>query len=245
MAKKVKCPECPAGEKWAVPYADFLSLLLALFIALWAISKTEVAKVEALKTEFIKIFDYTASQTVEQESQTHNTYQGASKTPNDEIEALKQMTLTQQETIKQLKAALDQSENQIALNLPSKVQFARGSAEIISADVQDYLKRMSQIALRLPPEVQIEIRGYTDNSDTAIKSFELGYARAENVLKYFVDDGVPIKQLSIKSYGLNEPLQNDPSALINNRVEIYFKVDKENEALQKSVLELIKEAGES
>lgn len=245
MAKKVKCPPCAAGEKWAVPYADFLSLLLALFIALWAISKTEAAKVEALKTEFIKIFDYTASQVVEQESQTHNTYQGASKTPNDELEALKQMTLTQQETIKQLKAALDQSENQIALNLPSKVQFARGSAEIVSADVQDYLKRMSQIALRLPPEVQIEIRGYTDNSDTAIKSFELGYTRAENVLKYFVNDGVPIKQLSIKSYGLNDPLQNDPSALINNRVEIYFKVDKENEALQKSVLELIKQAGES
>ncbi|EOH5259737.1 hypothetical protein ACMCYW_001727, partial [Campylobacter jejuni] len=24
MAKKHKCPECPAGEKWAVPYADFL-----------------------------------------------------------------------------------------------------------------------------------------------------------------------------------------------------------------------------
>ncbi|EOH4365753.1 hypothetical protein ACM11Q_001811, partial [Campylobacter jejuni] len=21
MAKKHKCPECPAGEKWAVPYA--------------------------------------------------------------------------------------------------------------------------------------------------------------------------------------------------------------------------------
>lgn len=54
MAKKHKCPECPAGEKWAVPYADFLSLLLALFIALWAISKTNPAKVEALKTEFIK-----------------------------------------------------------------------------------------------------------------------------------------------------------------------------------------------
>ena len=44
MAKKKKCPECPAGEKWAVPYADFLSLLLALFIALWAISESDVAK---------------------------------------------------------------------------------------------------------------------------------------------------------------------------------------------------------
>lgn len=59
MAKKKKCPDCPAGEKWAVPYADFLSLLLALFIALWAISSTAAADSEALKSEFVKIFDFT------------------------------------------------------------------------------------------------------------------------------------------------------------------------------------------
>ena len=58
MAKKNKPTECPAGEKWAVPYADFLSLLLALFIALYAISAVNKSKVEALKTEFIKIFNY-------------------------------------------------------------------------------------------------------------------------------------------------------------------------------------------
>ncbi|GAA9558527.1 hypothetical protein UBN61_11140 [Helicobacter pylori] len=33
MAKKNKPTECPAGEKWAVPYADFLSLLLVNYIA--------------------------------------------------------------------------------------------------------------------------------------------------------------------------------------------------------------------
>ena len=58
MAKKKKCPECPAGEKWAVPYADFLSLLLALFIALWAISESDVAKANEVKEAFIQIFDF-------------------------------------------------------------------------------------------------------------------------------------------------------------------------------------------
>ncbi|EOS9646025.1 flagellar motor protein MotB, partial [Campylobacter jejuni] len=115
MAKKHKCPECPAGEKWAVPYADFLSLLLALFIALWAISKTNPAKVEALKTEFVKIFDYTSTQTVKEESKTQEKYKGAAKEESDELKSLKQMTMTQQETIKRLQAALDQSDNQVAL----------------------------------------------------------------------------------------------------------------------------------
>lgn len=238
MAKH-KCPECPAGEKWAVPYADFLSLLLALFIALWAISESNPAKVEALKTEFVKIFDYTTTQTVEQDSQSTEKYKGAARTQSDEVEALKQMMMTQQETIQKLKAALDQKDNQTALNLPSKIQFERGSAVIVSADIQDYLKRMAQLALRLPPQVQIEIRGYTDDSDSVLTSFELAYTRAQNVLKYFIDGGVNVKNLSIKSYGFNEPLNNNASALENNRVEIYFKVDSEDENAQKSVLEFI------
>lgn len=31
MAKKHKCPECPAGEKWAVPYADFSKFAFGTF----------------------------------------------------------------------------------------------------------------------------------------------------------------------------------------------------------------------
>ncbi|MFZ5375202.1 MAG: flagellar motor protein MotB, partial [Campylobacterota bacterium] len=60
MGKKKckKCPECPAGEKWAVPTADFFSLLLALFIALYALSSVNKEKVQAVKEEFVKIYDY-------------------------------------------------------------------------------------------------------------------------------------------------------------------------------------------
>ena len=55
MAKKCPKCECPAGEKWAVPFADFLSLLLALFIALYALASVNIEKQKALKEEFVKI----------------------------------------------------------------------------------------------------------------------------------------------------------------------------------------------
>ena len=242
MAKKHKCPECPAGEKWAVPYADFLSLLLALFIALWAISESNPAKTEALKTEFVKIFDYTTTQTVEQDTKNQQEFKGASKQKEDELKELKLTIISQQETIKRLQAALDQSENQIALNLPSRIEFQRGSAEIVSNDIKDFLKRMVQLSLQMPPQVKIEIRGYTDNSDTASRSFDLAYERAKNVLDYFVNGGVSVKNLSIKSYGLNNPLEDNPSLVNNNRVEIYFKVDTEDTNAQKSVLQIIQQA---
>ncbi|WP_348518875.1 flagellar motor protein MotB [Campylobacter sp. CCS1377] len=240
MSKKRKQHQCPAGERWAVPYADFLSLLLALFIALWAISESNPAKVEALKTEFIKIFDFTPSQTIEQETQNQKQYKGAATKPKDELEALKLLITTQQETIAKLKAALDQSENQIALNLPARVEFARGSADIVSNDVNDFLKRMVEVTLKLPTQVQIEIRGYTDNSDSALKSYNLAYQRAQKVAEYFINGGVNVKNISLKSFGVNQPLNNDPQSTENNRVEIYYKIDTEDTQTQKSVLEIIK-----
>ena len=247
MAKKHKCPPCPAGEKWAVPYADFLSLLLALFIALWAISESNPSKAEALKTEFIKIFDYTPSQTVEQENPNAKTHKGSSSQRRDELGALKALTESQQELIQRLRQALDQSENQVALKLPARVEFERGSAQIASQDVQDFLKYMVAFTLTLPQSVQIEIRGYTDNSDTALNSFNLGYERAKNVAAYFIEGGVGVKNVSIKSFGLNSPLENnDASSLKNNRAEIYFKVEIADEKAQQSVLESIQqEFGES
>lgn len=237
MAKK-KQQECPAGERWAVPYADFLSLLLALFIALWAISESNPSKAEALKTEFIKIFDFTPSQTVEQETPNQKQHKGASQKRQDELEALKSLTTAQQETIQQLRQALDQSENQVALQLPARVEFERGSAEIKTGDVADFIKYMVEFSLQLPSTVQIEIRGYTDNSDTATNSFNLGYERAKNVAQYFLNGGVSVKNLSIKSFGLNSPLENnDASSPKNNRAEIYYKIDIIDSEVQKSVLE--------
>ncbi|EAL8252591.1 flagellar motor protein MotB, partial [Campylobacter coli] len=217
------------------------SLLLALFIALWAISKTNPAKVEALKTEFVKIFDYTATQTVQQETQDTYKYKG-SQEEKDELNKLKQMAANQQEIIKKLQAALDQSENQEILNLPSKVEFERGSAQIVSVDVQDYLKRTAQLISYLPPQIEIEIRGYTDNSDSALRSYDLGYARAENVLKYLIEGGVSTKNINLKSYGLNNPINGNPQALENNRVQIYFKVDIRDNDAKKSVLDLIEKS---
>jgi chemotaxis protein MotB len=38
VARKKKCPE-EVSEKWAIPYADFLTLLLCLFIALFAMAQ--------------------------------------------------------------------------------------------------------------------------------------------------------------------------------------------------------------
>ncbi len=39
-------------EAWVIPYADMLTLLMGLFVVLWAISSADMAKLEALQTSF-------------------------------------------------------------------------------------------------------------------------------------------------------------------------------------------------
>ncbi|WP_139453936.1 flagellar motor protein MotB [Campylobacter armoricus] len=240
MGKKHKCPECPAGEKWAVPYADFLSLLLALFIALWAISESNPAKTEALKTEFVKIFEFTASNPLEKESEVHNKYSAPSNANVEELEKLKKLSITQQENIEKLKAALDQRENNIILNLPARVEFARGSIQIDSADVQDFLKRIGEVLKRMPPQAQIELRGYTDASDKDPKrNFDLASKRAQVVADYLISRGINPTQLIIVSFGDNFPLTTNKEDEINNRVEFYIRVDSSDNQTKKSVLDQI------
>ena len=50
MAKKKRSPkhEEEAGEAWLLPYSDLMTLLLALFIALFAISQTDQKKVSLI-----------------------------------------------------------------------------------------------------------------------------------------------------------------------------------------------------
>lgn len=244
MAKlipKKKCPACPAGEKWAVPFADFLSLLLALFIALWAISETSSAKLEALQTAFVKIFDYPATQPVK-DKPSKNIQKAKGPSNSKELKELKRLTTSQQETIARLRAALDQQENKVTLDLPAYVQFQRGTTTVQTDDVKDFLKRISELAKRMPPQVKIEVAGYTDNSDkNSLRDYKLGFERSLVVLKYLLENGISEKNLSIKSFGMNKPLNNNPAPTENNRVEIKFKVDAKDANTQRSVLEQIKQ----
>ena len=147
MAKKKKCPECPAGEKWAVPYADFLSLLLALFIALWAISSTSDADSELLKTEFVKIFDFTLTSPLNSDQDDVND----SETENESgaISESSSVTSAEIEQMAEEGGILEQMEMGMSLRLPSNLFFDSGSAEINNSDVFLYLQRMSAIIKKL------------------------------------------------------------------------------------------------
>lgn len=243
MAKKKKCPECPAGEKWAVPYADFLSLLLALFIALWAISSTSSADSEALKTEFVKIFDFTltsplpSNQDDINDSEVENESGAVSQTSSVTTAEIQQMA--------EEGGILEQMEMGLSLRLPSNLFFESGSAEINNSDVYLYLQRMTTIIKKLPDYVKIDVRGYTDNAPLPIGSrykdnYELSSARSLAVMKNLIKNGISPKRISFSGYGEHQAVAPNDSPINrakNNRVEIFFFVDQKDVPATQSILE--------
>lgn len=251
MAKKQKCPECPAGEKWAVPYADFLSLLLALFIALYAISASNTEKAKALKTEFIKIFDYAprpeqaqpvltippnpGEVTDVEDNEKQNSLAGAA------VEKQSQESVAE---IMQQGGVLEQIEDGIVLKLPTNLLFKPDSDTLEDQDSMLFLKRIVQIVHKLPPNVKIDIRGFANNpniANTKYKSdYELAAARALNVMDQLIKDGVSPSNIFFSSQGqFGKPIQGNEEKQIQqgNRVEFYFFV-RENQT--QKVQELLK-----
>lgn len=243
MSKKKKCPECPAGEKWAVPYADFLSLLLALFIALWAISSTSEADSELLKTEFVKIFDYTITAPLASDEEEVN---------DNEIEkeanaSSENSTITTSDIpkIADDSGILEQMESGLSLRLPANLLFDTGSADITNSDIFLYMQRIAAMIKKLPDYVKIDVRGYTDNSPLPIGSrfkdnYELSSARSLNVMKNLIRNGISPDRISFSGYGEYQaiaPNNNPIDRAKNNRVEIFFFIDPKDAPATQSVLE--------
>lgn len=242
MAKKKKCDECPAGEKWAVPYADFLSLLLALFIALWAISSTADSDSEALKTEFVKIFDFTLTSPLpsNEDDISDNEVDGSSAAGDSSS-----VTAAEIEQMAEEGGILEQMEMGMSLRLPSNIFFDAGNAEINNSDVFLYLQRMSAIIKKLPDYVKIDVRGYTDDTplprDSRYKdNYELSSARSLSVMKNLIKNGISPERISFSGYGEHQAIAPNDSPINrakNNRVEIFFFVDPKDAPVAQSILE--------
>ncbi|MDD2358566.1 MAG: OmpA family protein [Thiovulaceae bacterium] len=187
-----KCPACPPAEKWAVPTADFFSLLLALFIALFAIASVNKEKVSALKSAFAEIYEFTpkAQQTVpvlKMDSKPGETKKegtddsiilngqksileggsGTSKDKQQQAAAIAQAVLNVRKMIEDQKKGsnitLEESENGFVINLPASLAFKGASAVIENEDAIQFIKNISTIAKQLPPNTDILVNGYTDD----------------------------------------------------------------------------------
>jgi OOP family OmpA-OmpF porin len=104
------------------------------------------------------------------------------------------------------------------------VNFETASAQLTaeSASVLDAVV----VTLRQRPNARAEIHGYTDAVGSEAYNQKLSERRADSVVDYFVNHGIPAQNLSAKGFGKANPIASNATAegrAENRRVTVEFK----------------------
>ncbi|MCI4399074.1 MAG: flagellar motor protein MotB [Campylobacteraceae bacterium] len=265
MAKKKKCPECEGGEKWAVPFADFFSLLLALFIALYAIASVNKDRMRALSKSFSEIFEFTPSQVnmipVAEDAGQEGKMNSATTKSKDESKQSQEIRQQQMETAKQLMKDLQaikdvapesgngsdtevvMTDEGIRVRVLNAIVFDEGSANLTPAS-----KKVLDIMAKSVKGYQgnIKVEGHTSSKNPPKGSiypsnWELSSARASAVVREFISKGFDPQKFSVVGYADTRPVSKDGESknhFLNQRVDIVLmKYDGKNEGGTVSVLD--------
>lgn len=117
--------------------------------------------------------------------------------------------------------SISRSGNQIILNMPGRITFDFGSANLKS----EYYEVLNSVASVLEKfdKTYIDIYGHTDSIGSQKYNFKLSYRRANCVADYLIAQGCNFHRFSIRGFGETRPVASNASKSgrsHNRRVEI-------------------------
>lgn len=239
MAKKKHAAphEEHEGEPWLLPYSDLMTLLLALFIALFAISQTDQQKVSQLAQAFTAAFNMGGPsffdkmgpnvsmmrQVVSDEDAGNDAY-------IKENQQLEQVKKELDEYIEQNKLedelSTELADDGLMIRIKEKALFPSGSAELVG-DSQKIGPVVAGLLGTIPQRVLIS--GHTDNVpiNTAQypSNWELSSFRAMNFMKFLLAINPNLNPARFSAIGYSEyrPIADnaqEEGRTKNRRVEI-------------------------
>ncbi len=240
--KKVRHDE-HIDESWLIPYADLLTLLLALFIVLFAMSSVDATKFQQLSKSFNEIFsggtglmDFTAP--TDGDPTKGNRDEGAlmdqdkgtgslGKKDTEELSELQQrVTDFIEENGLDDKLETSLTGEGLLVSIRDHVLFESGSADVRMEDIH-IAKEIASLMVMDPPR-SIVISGYTDNVPISTarygSNWDLSVMRAVNFMKVLLENPkLNPEWFSAKGYGEFKPVASNGTAegrAKNRRVEI-------------------------
>ena len=210
-------------ERWLVSYADFITLLFAFFVVMYAISSVSEGKYRVLSNSLVAAF---RNVTVNASGQTILTdpvtpplpRQSVSKRNAKAEEQRRQAREKMQRMAQDILAALGSLVNEgqvrvtegprgLSVEINASVLFAPGDAQLESR-AGAALRAVAQVLA--PTEYAVTVEGHTDttpiNNAKFPSNWELSVVRASTVVRLFVDAGVGPARLTATGYGEQRPL---------------------------------------
>ena len=244
-------------DRWLVSYAEFVTLLFAFFVVMYAISSVNEGKYRVLSDTLVAAFNTPPKSTEPiqlgkpvTETPAQQTAPGIAKPirvePPKVDDQKARMALIANRVSESLRPLIDRNEIKVSFNklwveveIKSSILYSSGSAEL---EIEAYtpLKKLANVIKDLPNHIDVE--GHTDNLPikTSIypSNWELSASRAASVVHLFTKQGIPPERLAAIGFGQFRPMASNSTVngrRQNRRVKVVILADKN--ARRASVIE--------
>jgi chemotaxis protein MotB len=230
MARRKREEEHDNHERWLVSYADFITLLFAFFVVMYALSTVNEGKYRILSDSMVSAFRNVEINSVSQipvvvppismvqkQNAQSKAQDAVKQKQRDKMRNVaKDIMDVMAPLIAQGKVRVIETSRGVTIEINDSILFSPGQA-LLQAPL---VKAMSAIAEVLAPtDFPITIEGHTDNVPIKTVQFpstwELSAVRATTVLRLFADAGVAAERLTAIGYADTRPVE--PNVLADGR----------------------------
>jgi chemotaxis protein MotB len=218
--RKKKHPEHPNHERWLVSYADFITLLFAFFVVMFAVSQVDTNRLGRFTVAFSHAVGIDLHHPIEQGlmpgAQAVTPPPSGAGRHTTRATSLPEELATLRDTLQELSARTRELEglelverrDELVLRLPENVFFESGDAGVRD-EARAMLATLTDVLLPLPVDVRVE--GHTDDRPISTaryrSNWELSTARATAVLAVLAEVGsMAPNRLSAAGYGEFHPI---------------------------------------
>jgi chemotaxis protein MotB len=218
-------------ERWLISYADFITLLFAFFVVMYAVSVVNVGKYTVLSEALGDAFGGRGSagkknyavevQALPLSNILAHRRAEEVKRDRERLELLaRKLDSVLAPLVNSGKVRVTRNGRGITVEINASVLFDEGDADLAS-NARETLATVA--GLLKDDKHAIEVEGHTDTTPISNPQFpsnwELSAVRASTVVRLFVQNGVEERRLSAVGHGANQPLapNSDPIGRARNR----------------------------
>jgi chemotaxis protein MotB len=240
MARRHREEEHENHERWLVSYADFITLLFAFFVVMYAISQVNEGKYRVLSDALINAFkpDGHAPVIIRPPLQPQGPNSGpqpgtvpqiGAQRGDDAVRRVREQRMRTiardvlqalEPLVKEGQVRVTESARGIAVEINASVLFKSGQAAL----EPESARALTAVARVLAgTENAIEVEGHTDTERIYTPQFpsnwELSGARASSVVRLFIDSGVAPKRMIASGFSDTRPVDSNgtPEGRARNR----------------------------
>src|SRR6266508_646456 len=228
--KKKPEPVKENSERWLLTYSDMITLLLALFLVLYATSRTDPVKFQVVALSLQRAFNVPVLQSAAANSLISIGAQPTSFVGLTSVGATIGPELVSYAQREQLgdQISVTASKDAVVISLGGALTFGSGSAEL-RPEARAALDLIANTLRSLPDRNPVRVEGHTDittpNSGRFPTNWELSAARAGAAAHYLATAGIESDRITAVGYADTKPIADNetPEGKIRNRrVEIWI-----------------------